>query len=82
MRFHQKRHTKRRGGGGIHGGGNLSDGGNRVRGRVRQSREDLHPDDQMSPWPKPRVSYWLKCILANTFPTSKTTFYNYRLPLS
>ena len=82
MRFRQKRRRKRRGGGRIYGGGDLIGGGNRARGRVRQSRKDLHPNGHTSPWPKPRVSYWLKCTLANTFPTSKTTLHNHALPLS
>ena len=82
MRFRQKRRRKRRGGGGIYGGGDLSDGSNRARGRVRQSRKDLHPDGHTSPRPKPRVSRWLKCIFASTFPTSKTTLNNHVLPLS
>ena len=34
----------------------------------------MHPDGRTSPRLKPRVSYWLKCISASTFPTSKSRY--------
>ena len=83
MRFRQKRRRERTGGGGIHRGAHINDGGNWTRGRVRQSEQGMHPDGHTSPRPKPRVSYWLKCISASTFPTSKSKLYdNHVLPLS